>query len=377
MIKNTNKLIVAIIVLTLITALGGCKDVEIDKNILIKKKVSIPKGLIKAHNLLKIGKIDEALHEINIAKDNDPKEALIYLELARAYEYNKNYKKGLNTLKAGQKYANEKSVEAVFYKEIMRFYTMIDDNLDRTWLKNIESAFYEANRRIPEDSEHFFYMALAYKMIYKFSEAKRLFKKVIGFNKKYRDKASKNLSEITKTERTKPETKIKEIALLSSISRGDIVYLLTKELKIDQLVNLHSKLKNKTAHQNHLADLKKHPLKNDIELIIAIGLKVLKPYQNNNFEPEMPINRGEFAIMIEDIILTVTGHISSFIGKKSLFTDMRNDHNVFNAAMVCINQNIMDSEVPGTFNPNGPVSGAEALLSIRTLRNALKDYYIK
>jgi hypothetical protein len=48
----------------------------------------------------------------------------------------------------------------------------------------------------------------------------------------------------------------------------------------------------------------------------------------------------------------------------------------FNAVMVCTTRGIMETADAGTgeFMPMGPVSGADALLAIRTLKSQLEKY---
>ena len=80
---------------------------------------------------------------------------------------------------------------------------------------------------------------------------------------------------------------------------------------------------------------------------------------------------------INDIILIkITGDDSlatKFIGSPSPFPDLRNDLPYFNAAMVCTTRNIMETKdvSTGEFDPQGAVTGADSLLSIRTLKSQL------
>ncbi|PIQ96416.1 MAG: hypothetical protein COV67_09695, partial [Nitrospinae bacterium CG11_big_fil_rev_8_21_14_0_20_56_8] len=63
-----------------------------------------------------------------------------------------------------------------------------------------------------------------------------------------------------------------------------------------------------------------------------------------------------------------------FIGAGSPFPDLRNDLPYFNAVMLVTTRGIMKSAEmsTGEFQPQGTVSGADALLIIRELKNALK-----
>ena len=123
-------------------------------------------------------------------------------------------------------------------------------------------------------------------------------------------------------------------------------------------------------------DIENHVLKADIDAVIAIGIKGLQPYPDHTYQPFKLITRAEFAMMIEDILIKITGDenlATRFIGNESPFPDLRNDLSFFNAVMVCTTRNIMEIKdvATGEFDSHGSVSGADALLSIRTLKSQL------
>ena len=57
----------------------------------------------------------------------------------------------------------------------------------------------------------------------------------------------------------------------------------------------------------------------------------------------------------------------------SRFQDVSSSHPAYNAMALCAERGIMQSNMlTGKFEPSKPVSGADALLSIRSFQNALK-----
>ncbi len=91
------------------------------------------------------------------------------------------------------------------------------------------------------------------------------------------------------------------------------------------------------------------------------------------------INRAEFAMMIEDIMIKITGVeglATRFIGSISPFPDLRSDLPYFNAVILCTTRGIMVAKDlrTGEFDAMGDVSGAEALLSLRILKTQLQQY---
>ena len=103
------------------------------------------------------------------------------------------------------------------------------------------------------------------------------------------------------------------------------------------------------------------------------------PSPDHKFFPDQKINRAAYAMMVEDILIKVSGDeklATKFIGSKSPFPDLRNDLPYFNAVMVCTSRGIMEAKdlTTGEFAPMGTVSGADALLIIRKLKDELRFF---
>lgn len=109
---------------------------------------------------------------------------------------------------------------------------------------------------------------------------------------------------------------------------------------------------------------------------MEVGIKGLEAFPDHTFKPYAAITRSEFAMMIEDILIKITrmNDLSTrFIGSTSPFPDLSSDLPCFNAVMICTTRGIMAAQnlSSGEFEPMGPVSGADALLGIRALKNQL------
>jgi predicted Zn finger-like uncharacterized protein len=66
------------------------------------------------------------------------------------------------------------------------------------------------------------------------------------------------------------------------------------------------------------------------------------------------------------------------LGSKSPFPDLRNNLPYFNAVMVVTSRGIMQAKdlTTGDFAPMGTVSGADALLIIRNLKDELRSFVL-
>ncbi len=133
----------------------------------------------------------------------------------------------------------------------------------------------------------------------------------------------------------------------------------------------------KAARKFTSTDIADHPLKADVEGVLAIGVRGLENYPDGAFHPAELITKAAYAMMIEDILIKVTGDQSlatKFIGSTSPFPDLRPDLPYFNAVMVVTSRGIMEPKdfTSGEFAPLSSVSGADALLVIRKMKEELK-----
>lgn len=344
--------------------------------------------------LLKAGKIDDALREYIRAKELDPKYAPAHVGLGLVYALKNDFEKAEASLKSADKYADGDDQEMAVDIGYIRFYTIGKSNIDKDWIKLAEKNFRHASKISPESPEPYYYMGLAYKENLQFHEASVQFGKVLALNKSYIGEADKEYKQIQNIQRAMPGSTVgKKIAVLEKINRGDVAALFIQELKVDEL------FKNRTPKQfdtdfkspekefntgefvkvPDAVDIDDHVLKTDIEAVMKLGIKGLQPSPDHKFNPDKPVTRAEFAMMIEDILIKITGDeklATRFFGAVSPFPDIRNDVSYFNAVMVCTTRGIMEVKdvSTGEFDPNGNVPGADALLSIRILKSQLEKY---
>ncbi|MEA3279074.1 MAG: hypothetical protein U9Q38_00525 [Thermodesulfobacteriota bacterium] len=340
------------------------------------------------NKLLKAGKIDDAYREFNRAKELNPKFSPAYVGLGLVDGFRDNFKAGLKTMKEARKYARGDEQKIAVNVGFMRLYIMGKENVDKNWLKLVEKEFNKAMLIAKDVSEPYFYMGLAYKMSYKFRQAVDQFSRVLELDKGYIAEADKEYALVQKIERAMPGSKIgKKIALVEEITRADVAALFIEELKVDELFIKRTPKKFDTAFKSPgkefeagkyvktppATDIDDHVLKADIDAVIAIGIKGLQPFPDHTYKPYKLITRAEFAMMIEDILIKITGVdelATRFIGSVSPFPDLRNDLPYFNAVIICTTRGIMVAKdlATGEFAPMDTVSGADSLLSIRALK---------
>jgi len=194
---------------------------------------------------------------------------------------------------------------------------------------------------------------------------------------------------LQKVQRAMPGTTTgKQIALVERLTRADAAALFMEELKIDVLYKKRTPKTFDTSFKDPekatakpikitAKDIADHPLRTDIEGILQLGVRGLENYPDGNFHPGELVTRAAYAMMLEDILIKVTGDNSlatKFIGATSPFPDLRADLPYFNAIMVVTSHGIMEAKdmTTGEFAPLSPVAGVDALLIIRKFKDELK-----
>jgi hypothetical protein len=241
----------------------------------------------------------------------------------------------------------------------------------------------------PKHAPAYYFMGLAYKEALDFNSAGQMFTKVLELKSDYVAEAETQWNFLQKVQRAMPGTATgKQIALVECITRADAAALFMEELKIDVLYKKRAPKTYDTSFKDPekaaakpvkvtAKDIADHPLKADIEGILEIGVRGLENYPDGNFHPGELVTRAAYAMIVEDILVKVTGDNSlatKFIGSTSPFPDLRSDLPYFNAIMVVTSRGIMEARdmTTGEFAPLSPVAGVDALLIIRKIKEELK-----
>lgn len=338
--------------------------------------------------LLDQEKYADARREFELAVSLNNEYSKAYTGLGLVKISTADYKGAWDNLKSGARYAkadDEKLFSKVGY---IRYYTQ--SKLEKKWLSLAKDEFDEAVAIDPKHSAAYYFMGLAYKQGYDFNAAGGMFTKVLELRTEYISQADREWNFIQKVQRAMPGSVTgKQIALVERINRADAAALFMEELKIDVLYKKRTpktfdpsfKDPEKAARKGKAPatakDIADHPLKADIEGILEMGVRGLENYPDGNFHPAELITRAAYAMMLEDILIKVTGDnalATKFIGSTSPFPDLRADLPYFNAVMVVTSRGIMQARdmTSGEFAPLQPVAGVDALLIIRKVKEELK-----
>jgi len=233
-----------------------------------------------------------------------------------------------------------------------------------------------------------YFMGAAYLEAREFQRARDMFGDVLAAKaeSKWAARADKAWKKTDKIVRALAGTTLgdagKEIALKDSVGRADMAALLIDELKVDKLFagRIPLAMDNKKKAEFVPADMLGNQFREEAETLMKWNVRGLEPIYDETtraylFKPDQPVTRKEFAFVIEDVLLKITGDeglATAYFGhEKSPFPDVAPSSAWYNAVMNVTTRNIMEGDLSGEFRPNDAVDGAEAVLAVRVLRQHL------
>lgn len=260
-----------------------------------------------------------------------------------------------------------------------------------TWLNEVENEYGKALKRDRKNAEAFYRRGLCYKKAYEFSKAADDFRKVLKLKKGFTTQANKQLEIVQKIERSITGTDMsKRIAFIEQMSRADIAALFVSELHIGKLIDKKasdtvdtSDTSLQTAGDSvkikrdsivpliEITDIDGHWAEKYIIDIVERGIRGLEIYPDHTFRPDRTVNRGEFALMVDTVLTAITGGTHTTVKQDSIenrFPDVTPSHPAYNAICNTVDRGIMDMATNGEFGPDKPVSGPDALLTVRNLK---------
>ena len=362
--------------------------------------------------LLDQEKYADARREFEMATQLNAKYSKAYAGMALVNIYTSNFNAASENLANGLKYAKDNDEKLFVNVGKIRYYTL--SKSDHKWLELAKNQFDEA---IVTDSKHspaYYFMGMAYKDALEFNQAGQMFEKVIQLKTDHMADADAQLKFLQNVQLAMPATEAgKKIALAERITRADAAALFIEELKIKDLYKkpepkvsdaslketekVSAEVKDAEKVSKEVKEVEKtptdmsppapvkllakdiadHPLKTDIEGILETGVRGLENDPKGNFNPGEVLSRGEYAMMLEDILIKLTGEkdfAARYVSSKSLFPDVPADMPYFNSIISVTSLGIMEAKniKTGEFAPLKPVTGVEALLIIRKLKKELK-----
>ena len=302
--------------------------------------------------------LDDALRSFERAIALDPKSPLGYIGKGLALGKKGEFKPAFENMSKGKDL--DKGIEANI--GMIRLSSM---QRGKGWVAEVEDEFKAAQKKDPNSAPLNYYMGMAYKVALDFDKAAEKFRKVLDMNKEFTNEANAEWALIQKIQRAAPGTEIgKKIALIDKIDRADIAALFDQEMNLEKLFTKRgtktydtafkaptessTKMETETTIKMEPAtDIADNWLKPSIESVLKLQVRGLEAGPNHKFEPDKLITKGEFALMLEDILIKVNGDeklATKFLGATSPFPDVRNDHYAFNAIMTATSRGFLEAD---------------------------------
>jgi tetratricopeptide (TPR) repeat protein len=384
------KLLTVVVVAFALVAAGCAKKAAPPTSVMDTPEYHYNQGL----KALDADRLDEAMREFDRALALDPKSPLGYIGKGLTLGKQGNFKAAFENMEKAKDY-EKKGIEARV--GMIRLYSLQmakEQKKAADLVKSAEKEFKAANEKEPNNPRLHYYMGLCYKMALDFDKAATMFRAVLDMNRDFVGEANAEWAVIQKIQRAAPGTEIgKKIALIDKIDRADVAALFDQEMNLEKLftkrgiktydtsfkppTEASTKMETETTTKMDPAtDIADNWLKASIDTVLRLQIRGLEAGPNHKFEPDKLITKGEFALMLEDILIKVTGDeklATKFLGATSPFPDVRNDHYAFNAIMIVTSRGFLEADkATGEFKAGEPVSGADALLAIREFKNQLK-----
>lgn len=250
-------------------------------------------------------------------------------------------------------------------------------------LNDQQLLYYQVREAAP------YFMGLSYFSVQDYVRAREMFRLVINGRpeSRWQEKADATWKKADKIFRAMAGSTVgdmgRKIAPKDQVTRGELAALLATELKIDQLFAGQTALKAKAEQPNAPftpADVLNYPFKEEVLMLMKWNVRGLNPLLDQGtraqlFKPQLAVKRKELAVILEDVLIKITGDEKlavQFLGQeKSPFPDINPDSPWYNAAMNVATRGLMETELSGEFRPDAPVDGAEAILAVRALKQRL------
>jgi hypothetical protein len=279
------------------------------------------------------------------------------------------------------------------YLSVIRVNIFMDGE---NWVKKTEDTYKTAKDVKIDESKLLYYqstdaldyfMGLAWLRAHEFQKARNSFTAVLNARKdgKWQGFADRAWKKTDRVQRATAGITIgdigKRIAVQDVITRGDLAVLLVAEFKIDKLFENWISVSHASKKPEFTpSDIAVYPFKEEVITVIkwkvrGLELKYDESAKAYLFKPMDIVNRGEMSLVLEDILIKATGDekiASAYFGHdKSPFPDIRPTSPLYNAVMNVTTRGIMEGETSGEFMPNRSVSGEEAILAVRVLKQKI------
>lgn len=230
-----------------------------------------------------------------------------------------------------------------------------------------------------------YYIGEAHFYSYDFAGAEAQFRLVVDLKGDYSGKADRMWVLSDKINRAKPGTITgNKVALVLEITRADLAALFIEELKLTEIFDrMAPSGGNQFVSPADASRQSSNVIPPDVQghwaegwISDALRLGVMEPRSDGKFHPEETVKRLDFAMAVARILVAISGDPgleTRYFGEpQSRFSDVSSTHPAYSAMALCSERGIMKADITGKFRHTDTVGGADALLIIREIQNAVR-----
>jgi tetratricopeptide (TPR) repeat protein len=173
----------------------------------------------------------------------------------------------------------------------------------------------------------------------------------------------------------------KQIAVKDEVVRVDVAALLVDEVRLDRLMAGRIPVPGSRPEKDFVpADIVDNPFRDEVMTALDWNLRGLEPQYDQTtkaflFYPQGPVKRKELAFILEDLLTKITGDeamVTAYFGQqRSPYPDVSPNSPWYNAVMNVVSRNLMEPGLSGAFRPEDVADGAELILAVMRLRDAM------
>ncbi|MBN2123080.1 MAG: hypothetical protein JW821_02200 [Deltaproteobacteria bacterium] len=337
---------------------------------------------VNGFKLISKGRLSDAKREFDMALQLDAVYSPAYRGQALALGMSGEFDPAFGAMSKALSHARKKEDMALAHVILMRLNAM---KQGEGWMERVKGNFHLAIAEIPDFSEAYYYLGMALKQAFHLQEAEEAFRQVLGFNRLYAAEARSQLRILDKIRRADPRTALeKRISVQDHITRAETAALLVHDLNIAGMLGKGTPAGSAAPPEEAgreapemPQDAGKHAFRKEIGVIIGLDIQGLRPFSDGTFEPEEAVARAGYALIIAHVFERAKGKTAApgwrYRGGGSPFEDVSENTPYYDAILLCTRgMGVMEPE-GGRFDPLNKISGADALLAIRKLKEKLED----
>jgi len=317
---------------------------------------------------LDAGDAPAARTEFARAVELDPKFSPGYGGMAVVAALGGDAEGAAENLQRAKKEARSDPEKIIYHTAAVRAETALQSE---DWLDHSRTHYEKGVTLAGSHADLTYFYGVANEKAREYDTAMSMYRAVIDLEDGRAGEADRRWQGIQRTLRAQPGSSYgREMARKESINRGELSMLLLEELDLEKTFEAPAVPGSREAIEIPY-DVQDHILRTGIMKVLGWHLRGLD-VADHLFHPDRPVTRGEFALLLEDLVIQMSGDrelATRYIHEgASPFGDVGNSSPYYNAVTVVTSRGLLDPQSPAMFDLDGSVRGSDVLLALRKLR---------